>query len=229
MTIASDVACSIRMDKQHAHPANFDAYGHIDCLDLRGYRESPQEGDIEIFMLPNTSGHDLFGYEDPLTLANHEYIADMVESIRGNDEETALVLVRYHNTDRWAVRDGVELSEAEVDMVESLLEYSCLDEDRAEEIGNGWTEDYWKGDGLCDVAREIEDVSWDDVEPVICEVLEGAQAWPSHHENGYPIYMPEDWERIVAGVKSRLVANEDTHEEWFHPDVAALLDAEGGR
>ena len=48
MTIASDVAYPVRMDKRHAHPAGFDAYGHIDYLDLRGYRESPQEGDIEV-------------------------------------------------------------------------------------------------------------------------------------------------------------------------------------
>ena len=206
MAVASDIACPIRMDRQYAHPASFHAYGHIDWTDLRGYRESPGDGDIVIFTLPDTTGRDLFGYEDARTLANHEYIAGMVESIHGNDEETALVLVRYHNTDQWAMRDGVELSEAEVDMIESLLEYSCLDEGRMGEIENQWTEDYWEGDGLYDVARAIEDVYWDDVEPVIHEALDEAQACPSHHENAYPIYMPEDWARIVAGVTSRLAA-----------------------
>lgn len=204
MAIASDIACPHRMTRQAVHPDNFKAYGHVNWTDLRRYGEIPDDGDMVIYMLPHTTGHDLFGYEDPVTIANHEYIAEMIESAEANGEETALVLVQYHNTDQWSIRDDVELEEWEVELVERLLDYPCLDEDRVCEIEVQWTAEYWDRDGSHDVAREIEDVYWDDVEPVIRDVLAEVGAWPSHHEGGQPIYLPEDWAAIVEGVKSRL-------------------------
>lgn len=204
MSIASDIACPHRMTRQAAHPDNFKAYGHFNWTDLRGYRELPGDGDIVIYMLPHTTGHDLFGYEDPVTIANHEYIAETVKSVEADGEETALVLVQYHNTDQWAIRDNVELEWWEVEIVGRLLDYPCLDGDRVNEIEVQWTAEYWDRDGSHDVARELEGVTWDDVEPVIHDVLAELEVWPSHLEGGQPIYLPEDWRAIVAGVKSRL-------------------------
>lgn len=150
---------------EYAETRQIEDLGYLSTYHRMKYREGGTE---PIISLPHVFGRDSYG-RDAVSEANYRVLAE-----RESDEDYPFVRLSYLNTDGLAIRLNLATDE-DADMIETLADYGCLDDDLMLTIEREIEQETWDGWGRGELRRHLEDAFGEDLpESVTDDVLDDA-------------------------------------------------------